>query len=70
MGIFSAVGSFARVIGPLYVTAIYQHFGMRWTAASVDILLILTIVLLVVSWRRLLPYGYKKRNLLFAVNEA
>ena len=62
MGWFSGVGCLARIVGPLYVTAVYKHFGMRWTATGIGCMLVLTLILIYVFWKRLVPYGYHRRS--------
>lgn len=61
MGWLSGAGCFARVTGPLYVTAMYRHYGMRWTAVSIICMLTLVLVLFAIFWRRLVPYNKRRR---------
>ncbi|XP_065653173.1 major facilitator superfamily domain-containing protein 8-like [Hydra vulgaris] len=57
MAWLTGIGSLARVAGPLYITAIYKHFGLRWSATSIIIIIFATIVTISLSWRRLVPYA-------------
>jgi len=57
MGWFSGMGGIARIIGPLYVSAVYQHYGLRWSAVGSQGILVLSLILMGVFWKRLLPYG-------------
>jgi len=59
MGWITAVGSLARVAGPLYVTNVYQLTGIRWTAVTVLVILLLSLLLFWKFWRRLVPYNDK-----------
>ena len=56
MGWLTGSGSLARVVGPLYVTAVYAQGGIRWTSVSVLVLLVMTLALLGKFWKRLVPY--------------
>ena len=56
MGWLTGSGSLARVVGPVFVTAIYQQGGIRWTSVSVIILITLTIGLFGKFWKRLISY--------------
>jgi len=60
MGWLTAIGSLARVVGPLYVTNVYQRTGIRWTAVSVEAVLLLSLLLFWKFWRRLVPYEDKR----------
>jgi len=57
MGWLSGVGSLARVIGPLYVTSLWVHTGIRWMAASTAFVVSCVIVLLLSTWKHLIPYS-------------
>lgn len=56
MGWLTGIGSLARVVGPIYVTAVYEQGGIRWTSLSICILLTLTMAVFAVFWKRLIPY--------------
>lgn len=60
-GWLSGIGSLARVVGPIYVTFIYTHTGMRWTATSICGMLSFTLILVIVFWRRLVPYDERPK---------
>eukprot|EP00112_Aurelia_sp_Birch-Aquarium-sp1_P006827 Seg1746.5 transcript_id=Seg1746.5/GoldUCD/mRNA.D3Y31 product="Major facilitator superfamily domain-containing protein 8" protein_id=Seg1746.5/GoldUCD/D3Y31 len=51
-----AIGSLAKVVGPLLVTNAYVDVGPRWTFFIVDVLITLTIVLLGCNYGRLVPF--------------
>ena len=52
----AAVGGIARTAGPAFVTYLYVLAGPRFTFLSVDGLLIGAILLLIASYKRLIPY--------------
>ena len=56
MGWLTGIGSLARIVGPLYVTAVYQHYGSRWSFGGIAILIFLALLCLCFSWKRLIPY--------------
>jgi len=56
MGILTAAGSLARTLGPISVSALYQHTGPQITFASVDGLVFAGILILLVFCRKLVPY--------------
>lgn len=56
MGILTAAGSLARALGPMSVSALYQHFGPTVTFSSVVGLLMAAIIILLVFSYRLIPY--------------
>jgi len=62
MGWLTGVGSFARVVGPIYVTAVFEYGGIRWTSTSICILLSITMLVFVLFWRRLVPYNERFRS--------
>ncbi|XP_064404673.1 major facilitator superfamily domain-containing protein 8-like isoform X2 [Halichondria panicea] len=57
MGILTAAGSLARALGPMCVTALYQHFGPTVTFSSVVGLMAAAILLLLFTSYRLKPYS-------------
>ena len=61
MGWLSFVGSLGRITGPVYVTAMHKHFGVRWTATGISCMLVLPLILIYVFWKRLVPYGHHRR---------
>ena len=56
MAWISAIGSFARVIGPLMASNAYVDIGPRWTFLAVDILLTFTILVTGCYYDRLVPF--------------
>ena len=61
MGIITAVGSLARVVGPLFVTYMYDMLGPQITFGVVDGILAVAIITLSVFCYRMVPYGQKRR---------
>ena len=53
---YGATGGLARIVSPLLVTYLYANFGPRWTFVSVDSLVVLAVVVLLCTYRRLVPY--------------
>ena len=43
-------------MSPLLVTYLYANFAPRWTFVSVDSLVVLAVVVLLCTYRRLIPY--------------
>ena len=66
MGFLTAAGSLARAMGPLVITLLYQHKGPSITFATVDGLIGVSIIVLLIFCRRLVPYrpgpSYKAIN--------
>ena len=63
MAWISAVGSLARVIGPLLVTHAYMSLGPRWMFFMVDVILTFSILLLGCYYDRLVPFHVYLRRL-------
>ena len=57
MGVLTAAGSLARSLGPIFVSTLYHHFGPVVTFAAVDGVVALSIILLLLSCRSLVPFG-------------
>ena len=55
MGILTSAGSFARFVGPIFVTSIYNKFGPYLTIGIVCISLGLALLSSVIFYRRLVP---------------
>ena len=53
---FGAVGGLARIVAPILVTYLYTNFGPRWTFISVDSLVVLSMLLFMVTAKKLIPY--------------
>ncbi|XP_066920720.1 major facilitator superfamily domain-containing protein 8-like isoform X1 [Clytia hemisphaerica] len=62
MGWLTGTGSLARVVGPIYVTAVYQKGGIRWTSVSICLLLTITMCIFAFFWKRLVPYNERFRT--------
>ena len=59
MGILGAGACFARVLCPICVTAIYSTHGPMATFAFMTGMMSLVLILLLTSYRRLIPYRYE-----------
>ena len=57
MGVLTAAGSLARVVGPLFVTFMYDKLGPQLTFATIDGIVATAIILLMIFYYRLVPYG-------------
>ena len=55
MGILTSAGSFARFIGPIFVTSIYNAYGPYLTIGLVVISLALALLSSIIFYRRLVP---------------
>ena len=53
---FSAVGGIAKGTGPAYITYIYVSTGPRWTFLSITGLLLLSLLFVMILFKRLVPY--------------
>ena len=60
MGVLTAAGSLARVVGPMFVTFMYDTFGPQITFATNDGIIATAIVLLMILYYRLVPYGHHR----------
>ena len=56
MGWLVAIGSVAKIVGPLMVTNAYVDIGPRWTFLIVDLMIAFSIVLLGCNYGRLVPF--------------
>ncbi len=57
MGALTASGSLARVLGPLAVSSVYNEFGLYATSGLVVALMLVTLVVTVATYRRLVPFS-------------
>lgn len=55
MGILTSIGSFSRMTGPIFVSYMYTELGTRWTFGLLVIVMIITIVLTLAFYKRLVP---------------
>ena len=63
MGIITAAGSFARILGPIFVSEIYKELGTYWTYGLTALSLALATLGTVLTYRRLIPLEMRmKRN--------
>ena len=62
MGWFTAAGSLARTVGPIYVSQIYDMSGPQATFASVAGLILLTTIFYLIVFRRLVPCKQKSQQ--------
>ena len=55
MGALTAAGSLSRVLGPIFVTFVYQELGTYFTFGLVTLSMVITLITTLVLWRRLVP---------------
>jgi ceroid-lipofuscinosis MFS transporter 7 len=55
MGILTATGCCARVVGPIFITYVYNASGLYLTFGLVEILMVISLVLVLVTYRKLVP---------------
>ena len=60
MGLLSASGSLARVSGPVFVGWIYREYGTYLTMALSLIGLVIGFVLMLITYKRLVPFQASK----------
>lgn len=63
MGWLTASGSLARVLGPIYVSQVYNSFGPQITFGSCCGFIALTIVFYLIVFRRVVPFSFKDESL-------
>lgn len=56
MGLLTASGSLARTLGPVFVSEVYDAYGPRVTFVSMISMTTVTIVGLIVVFRKLIPF--------------
>ena len=56
MGALTASGSLARVMGPIFVTYVYNAFGLYVTFGIIEILTIITLILNLVYYKKMVPF--------------
>ena len=64
LGILTATGSAARAAGPFLVGWLYNDYGTYWTFGITFIWLGIAVILLIVSYKRLVPYKNNEINVL------
>lgn len=60
-GLLNASGSLARTIGPIFVTFLYDRLGPLITFPIITGLIAISIVIVLMSCARLVPYGAKRQ---------
>lgn len=55
MSRLTAIGSFARVLGPMYVTIAFKSFGLRWAFGTIGSINLVSFFVLLLTWTRLIP---------------
>ena len=64
LGILTATGSAARAAGPFLVGWLYNDYGTYWTFGITFIWLGIAVILLIVGYKRLVPYKNDDSNVL------
>ncbi|KAB1281887.1 Major facilitator superfamily domain-containing protein 8 [Camelus dromedarius] len=59
MGWLTASGSAARILGPVFISQVYTSWGPRWAFSLVCGMVVLTITLLGVVYKRLIAYSIR-----------
>uniref|UniRef100_A0A8D0H4L2 Major facilitator superfamily domain containing 8 n=1 Tax=Sphenodon punctatus TaxID=8508 RepID=A0A8D0H4L2_SPHPU len=59
MGWLTASGSGARIFGPVFVTQIYTHLGPRWSFSLICGIVVLSLLLLEVVYKRLIAFSIR-----------
>ena len=62
MGILTTSGSVARVVGPVFVSFIYEKYGTWLLFGLVALSLGLSFIVTVLAYRQLVPYDVSVRN--------
>ncbi len=57
MGALTASGSFARVMGPVMVTYIYNYLGVYATIGTIEVLMVVAMITTIIFWKRLVPFA-------------
>ena len=55
MGILTAAGSFARILGPIFVSEIYKEYGTYWTYGLCSGSFVLVGLITLLTYNRLVP---------------
>ncbi|XP_036914443.1 major facilitator superfamily domain-containing protein 8 isoform X2 [Sturnira hondurensis] len=63
MGWLTASGSAARILGPVYISQVYTSWGPRWAFSLVCGIVVLTITLLGVLYRRFVAFSVRHGNI-------
>lgn len=62
MGLLTSTGSLSRMSGPIFVTWVYANYGTRWTFGALAVILICTLIISVILFKRLIPMDINKNN--------
>ena len=62
MGLLTTSGSLARVIGPIFVSFIYEKYGTWLLFGLVALSLALSFIVTTLAYRQLVPYDLSARN--------
>ncbi|XP_054845876.1 major facilitator superfamily domain-containing protein 8 isoform X3 [Eublepharis macularius] len=57
MGWLTACGSGARILGPVFVSQLYTHFGPRWAFSLICGIVVLALLLLEMVYKRLVAFS-------------
>ncbi|XP_048364897.1 major facilitator superfamily domain-containing protein 8 isoform X2 [Sphaerodactylus townsendi] len=63
MGWLTACGSGARILGPVFVSQLYTHLGPRWAFSLICGIVILSLILLEMVYKRLVPFAVRYERL-------
>jgi len=56
MGWLACAGGLGRILGPVYASSLFKHFGPRWVSVGINIMYISVIILMILTWKRVVPY--------------
>ena len=62
MGLLTTSGSLARVVGPIFVSFIYEKYGTWLLFGLVALSLGLSFIVTTLAYRQLVPYDLSTRN--------
>ncbi|KAM6440132.1 major facilitator superfamily domain-containing protein 8 isoform 2-T2 [Liasis olivaceus] len=63
MGWLTACGSGARILGPVFVSQLYSYLGPRWAFGFICGIVALSLLLLEVVYKRLIPFSVRYERL-------
>ncbi|XP_044284647.1 major facilitator superfamily domain-containing protein 8 isoform X2 [Varanus komodoensis] len=63
MGWLTACGSGARILGPVFVSQLYTHLGPRWAFGLICGIVVLSLLLLEVVYKRLVAFSVRNEML-------
>lgn len=59
MGWLTACGSGARILGPVFVSQLYSSLGPRWAFGFICGIVVLSLLLLEVVYKRLIAFSVR-----------